>query len=109
MTDVRVGPFDVHGQGGGCAAKALRADAGLVDLVEKLTFERGYVGVRVGRPDLAEGAGFFRKLHGHVRRAAEPDTDDHGRARLRARFENALRSEERRVGKECRSRWSPYH
>ena len=24
-------------------------------------------------------------------------------------FENAERSEERRVGKECRSRWSPYH
>ena len=23
--------------------------------------------------------------------------------------ELALRSEERRVGKECRSRWSPYH
>ena len=23
--------------------------------------------------------------------------------------ENAERSEERRVGKECRSRWSPYH
>src|SRR2546425_10869826 len=23
--------------------------------------------------------------------------------------EQALRSEERRVGKECRSRWSPYH
>ena len=22
---------------------------------------------------------------------------------------NATRSEERRVGKECRSRWSPYH
>ena len=22
---------------------------------------------------------------------------------------NCLRSEERRVGKECRSRWSPYH
>ena len=22
---------------------------------------------------------------------------------------NLLRSEERRVGKECRSRWSPYH
>src|SRR5256885_16511607 len=26
-----------------------------------------------------------------------------------APFENAQRSEERRVGKECRSRWSPYH
>ena len=24
-------------------------------------------------------------------------------------FEDMLRSEERRVGKECRSRWSPYH
>src|SRR2546421_4060583 len=24
-------------------------------------------------------------------------------------LERALRSEERRVGKECRSRWSPYH
>src|SRR5256885_12237755 len=24
-------------------------------------------------------------------------------------FERFLRSEERRVGKECRSRWSPYH
>ena len=23
--------------------------------------------------------------------------------------ENGIRSEERRVGKECRSRWSPYH
>ena len=25
------------------------------------------------------------------------------------RLEIQLRSEERRVGKECRSRWSPYH
>ena len=25
------------------------------------------------------------------------------------RFEDTTRSEERRVGKECRSRWSPYH
>ena len=24
-------------------------------------------------------------------------------------YERSLRSEERRVGKECRSRWSPYH
>ena len=31
-----------------------------------------------------------------------------GRARALAHFE-PLRSEERRVGKECRSRWSPYH
>ena len=25
------------------------------------------------------------------------------------KVENLVRSEERRVGKECRSRWSPYH
>src|SRR5260221_8317152 len=31
------------------------------------------------------------------------------RARERAEAESAARSEERRVGKECRSRWSPYH
>src|SRR2546422_11585320 len=35
-------------------------------------------------------------------------------AKYRSIFENAIegifrRSEERRVGKECRSRWSPYH
>ena len=30
--------------------------------------------------------------------------------RLNAEIERTrLRSEERRVGKECRSRWSPYH
>ena len=28
---------------------------------------------------------------------------------LQARKRHAARSEERRVGKECRSRWSPYH
>ena len=29
--------------------------------------------------------------------------------RVRTGFLANLRSEERRVGKECRSRWSPYH
>ena len=30
-------------------------------------------------------------------------------ARGKSYVNPALRSEERRVGKECRSRWSPYH
>ena len=41
---------------------------------------------------------------------------DHGKSTLADRIlektetvSNAERSEERRVGKECRSRWSPYH
>src|SRR5271167_94996 len=28
---------------------------------------------------------------------------------VKAGFKQLIRSEERRVGKECRSRWSPYH
>ena len=32
-----------------------------------------------------------------------------GLAIKQAREERGWRSEERRVGKECRSRWSPYH
>src|SRR3712207_9522786 len=31
------------------------------------------------------------------------------RRRIRKALMRALRSEERRVGEECRSRWSPYH
>src|SRR6266487_4859198 len=31
------------------------------------------------------------------------------RPSMAARWQRATRSEERRVGKECRSRWSPYH
>ena len=34
---------------------------------------------------------------------------DGERGRARAQREMEERSEERRVGKECRSRWSPYH
>ena len=28
---------------------------------------------------------------------------------VKRQINNVVRSEERRVGKECRSRWSPYH
>ena len=30
-------------------------------------------------------------------------------AEMKKKYWDARRSEERRVGKECRSRWSPYH
>ena len=50
------------------------------------------------------------ELRDHLERKAEEyvtqgmtQEEAHRRARL------DLRSEERRVGKECRSRWSPYH
>src|SRR2546422_9080960 len=56
---------------------------------------------------------------GAVHGQDELRTGAHGRADLgrvervdahpRARGHELVRSEERRVGKECRSRWSPYH
>src|SRR6266496_4179159 len=42
----------------------------------------------------------------HLRLGQVPDRRDPGRVVLR---HDDRRSEERRVGKECRSRWSPYH
>src|SRR5688572_33187296 len=63
-------------------------------------------------------------LAGHAHRPAmqldemtddgEPEAEAGVHARMRAlrlpeRLEHVGRSEERRVGKECRSRWSPYH
>src|SRR3712207_6956943 len=43
-----------------------------------------------------------------ARRVTIP-TNDQVPAYLGPAFTEAYRSEERRVGKECRSRWSPYH
>src|SRR2546422_8604219 len=45
----------------------------------------------------------------HLRRAGSPGGADHGVWQRRAVALLLPRSEERRVGKECRSRWSPYH
>ena len=66
----------------------------------------GYALLAVGKPKEARAA-FARAL------AAKPDHDQAklGEARIlgsEGEFAGA-RSEERRVGKECRSRWSPYH
>src|SRR2546430_13494840 len=54
----------------------------------------------VGRPKVE-----WRMIHSHAR------LEDVKRARelLRCGQAETHRSEERRVGKECRSRWSPYH
>ena len=48
-------------------------------------------------------AGLLRITYWYFRSCSRFDTLIHGKARC------YLRSEERRVGKECRSRWSPYH
>ena len=43
-----------------------------------------------------------------IKRRRERKNVEKGAAHIRSSFNNT-RSEERRVGKECRSRWSPYH
>src|SRR2546430_17716337 len=49
-----------------------------------------------GERDVSRALGLTLGRWGELRRAKDGDAD-------------ADRSEERRVGKECRSRWSPYH
>src|SRR5215210_1021186 len=70
LADVRVGPLDVDGHGGGDAAQTLGADAGLVDEVEQLGFELRDERVGVVRADLAEAAGLLGHRGGEVARAA---------------------------------------
>src|SRR2546430_17149926 len=98
---------------GGCDA----ADSELTDLDHVAV---SVSGVRVG--DLRGRAGMHRygtKL-GESARARnvvvvhvglERVGDEHAQSRGRVQIgvDVTVRSEERRVGKECRSRWSPYH
>src|SRR5476651_1165699 len=56
------------------------------------------------RLPLVDGQGNFGSMDGDNAAAMR-----YTEARLDKAAETMLRSEERRVGKECRSRWSPYH
>ena len=60
------------------------------------------------------GPGFKRMVKHQtskgMRRAAKKSCQEHFEDSITlTRKSHNLRSEERRVGKECRSRWSPYH
>ena len=44
-----------------------------------------------------------------IKAQIETTTSDYDREKLQERLAKLARSEECRVGKECRSRWSPYH
>src|SRR3712207_4820578 len=66
--------------------------------------------------DLLLGLAEIGVVFRNVGAQAEAQTGDAPHARIGADVEHRpvdavhmLRSEERRVGKECRSRWSPYH
>eukprot|EP01104_Vermistella_antarctica_P015682 TRINITY_DN5201_c0_g1_i1.p1 TRINITY_DN5201_c0_g1~~TRINITY_DN5201_c0_g1_i1.p1 ORF type:complete len:454 (-),score=86.44 TRINITY_DN5201_c0_g1_i1:49-1410(-) len=73
-----------------------RAEEKSVDVVRRRLVFQGSNSSRSDDPE-DDGAGLYpTRRDGH----ATADTDS---------FDRTDRSEERRVGKECRSRWSPYH
>src|SRR5260370_25411887 len=51
----------------------------------------------------------FQRLHGELRPLLCMSLDNNELLQAEAQRRLTGRSEERRVGKECRSRWSPYH
>src|SRR2546430_9092248 len=60
----------------------------------------------------SQRAGEERRECGAIAAASKPSVHTYGSLWARNRKNNKqsrIRSEERRVGKECRSRWSPYH
>src|SRR2546428_7128705 len=63
-------------------------------------------------PDAGAGRGGFGRRDRGIERARVPGRElEHAHFVLRPTLgeRRRVRSEERRVGKECRSRWSPYH
>ena len=59
--------------------------------------------------DVEPESTFVCELNGEVKGYLMGSRFPKRKARFETRMLPGLRSEERRVGKECRSRWSPYH
>src|SRR3712207_7905210 len=65
--------------------------------------------LEAGEPRLGQGVDVDDLAPAPLRRAQGREHPRVVGPRVLADDEDAVRSEERRVGKECRSRWSPYH
>src|SRR3712207_9238356 len=82
----------------------------------ELLEETGYAGGEweplgslASSPSLKDNWAYLFLARG-VAETSAPDPDEHELVEVvRVPVEDILRSEERRVGKECRSRWSPNH
>ena len=60
--------------------------------------------IGAGLAGLRMAVGAKRRGHDSIILSLVPPKRSHSKA-----AQGGMRSEERRVGKECRSRWSPYH
>src|SRR3712207_6513803 len=108
--DLRPDPADLEP-----ADSAIELDDGF-DLAEELEETRGWESEEDPEEDPTVGAMELAERHA-LRRVAGLSTEleditevEYRQLRLeRVVLVGVWRSEERRVGKECRSRWSPYH
>ena len=93
------------------AAREAGADfVGDMDMVEKIQKENWFdFDVVVASPDMMGVVGRLGKLLGPKGLMPSPKAGTVTPDVAKAVKEVKARSEERRVGKECRSRWSPYH
>src|SRR5690348_1936157 len=87
-------------------------NAGLIVIGDRLGLYKAMAGAGpVSSAELAEKTGLAERYVRewlNAQAAGGYVTYDAGAQRYELPAEQALRSEERRVGKECRSRWAPY-
>src|SRR5262249_27056452 len=68
-----------------------------------------FVALKILPPEMAADAENVRRFHQEARSAAKLDHENIARVFFCGEDQKLHRSEERRVGKECRSRWSADH
>src|SRR3989454_6816133 len=94
---------DAHAIAGVAAKVLVGEEENFFVTLESPVHDGGGVGTGADGAAMLSGEGFDGSGRGHV-----GARDELARMEERRKFAPA-RSEERRVGKECRSRWSPYH
>src|SRR2546429_7749692 len=75
------------------------------DMMKSISAKYGRATIAAPEIDSTTNAGYET----NQKPVASWDDEQYSVNLVRSPFNDVLRSEERRVGKECRSRWSPYH
>ena len=96
-------PFEAYTVPPGEVSKSLETASHIYDWLVERKAERGHTIVAVGGGMVTDLAGFVAATFARGLPLVHVPTS------LLGMVDAAKRSEERRVGKECRSRWSPYH
>ena len=87
-------------------------EQGTTETVRQEIFRRINISGQLATPSEVRRGAYMGKFKDFLEKCAEDKTFKELAPRSKRsenRYEGTTRSEERRVGKECRSRWSPYH